>query len=249
MIGKDQFRGWAKYYDYIYSEEGEDTQFYLDEVKNVDGRILEIGCGTGRMYLEVLEHGSDIYGFDISSEMLDKLRRKAEKRGLKPEVKQAKMENFSYDKKFDLITIPFNTFLHNLTVDEQVLTLKNCKKHLKDNGRLILDFYLPDFQKVVEGIGEESGSTEKIDVEGEEYRREVEVVWESKVEQIRTVENKLYNPKGEVVWKNKFKTKLVSKREFELLLKLVGFTDWNVYQGFDREEVKKPKITVWEIEK
>lgn len=249
MVDEEQFKGWADYYDYIYSEKGEDIQFYLDEIENTNGRILEIGIGTGRIYLDALENGADIYGFDISKEMLERTREKAEKRSLKPRIKQAKMEEFEYSKEFDLIIIPFNTFLHNLTIDEQISTLENCKDHLKENGRLMLDFYIPDFQKVTEGTGEGSRSTEKIDIKGEEFERLVEVNWESQVEQIREIRNELYDPEEELVWENTFKTKLVSKREFELLLKLVDFKEWKVYQGFDKKELQEPERAVWEIKK
>lgn len=249
MVDEDQFKGWAEYYDYIYSEDGEDVQFYLDEIRQTDKRVLEIGCGTGRIYLDALENGADIYGFDISEEMLEKLREKAGERGLDTKVRQAKMEGFNYDKKFDLIIIPFNTYMHNLTIEEQVSTLENCKEHLKEDGKLIVDFYIPDLEKVAEGTGEGSRSTEKVEIEGEEYERVVEVDWESEVEQIRTVKNDLYNSHGEVVWENEFKTKLVSKREFELLLKLVEFSEWGVYQGFDREDLEKPVRSVWEVQK
>ena len=44
------------------------------------GRCLEIGVGTGRIALPLHERGVDLYGIDISSAMLEKLRTKASER-------------------------------------------------------------------------------------------------------------------------------------------------------------------------
>ncbi|MCJ7450143.1 MAG: hypothetical protein MUP58_00165 [Candidatus Nanohaloarchaeota archaeon QJJ-9] len=99
-----------------------------------------------------------------------------------------------------------------------------------------IDFYLKEVKKV--------------EVDGETYRREVEVEWVDEVEQIRRIKNRLYSPEGKLVWENDFKTKLVSKREFELLLKLVGFSDWKVYGGFDKQELESTEQeAVWIVEK
>ncbi len=43
----------ARFYDLIYHElrDGVDHQFFLDEIKRARGRILEIGAGTGRFFI------------------------------------------------------------------------------------------------------------------------------------------------------------------------------------------------------
>lgn len=41
-----------------------------------DGRILEVGCGTGRLLLAAREHGYRVEGADASADMLNMLRRK-----------------------------------------------------------------------------------------------------------------------------------------------------------------------------
>ena len=249
MVDEDQFSGWAEYYDLIYEGRNEeDKQFYLDEMDKTEGKILEIGCGTGRIYIPALEKGIDIYGFDISEEMIEKLREKAENKGLEPKVKQADMTDFSYNQKFSLIIIPFRTYLHNLTVQEQLDTLKNCKEHLEEDGKLILNFYLPDYEKVAEGDG--SKSIEEIEKDGETFRREVEVSWQSEIEEVRKIHNRMYNSKEELVWESEFKTKIVSKPKFELLLRNAEFSDWQVYGGFNKDKLESTsQEAVWIVEK
>ena len=158
------------------------------------------------------------------------------------------MESLQLDREFDLVIIPFNTFLHNLKLEEQISTMENIREHLKSGGKLLLDFYIPDFEKVAEGTGEGSRSTETVMIEGEIFERVTKVEWIDEVEQIRSIRNELFDPEGEKVWESEFKMKIISKREFELLLKIAGFEEWKIYQGFDREELEEPCRSVWIVE-
>ena len=68
----------ARFYDLIYHKvrDGVDNNFYLEKIKNSGGKILEVGTGTGRLLIEALENGADIYGIDLSPAMLDILKAK-----------------------------------------------------------------------------------------------------------------------------------------------------------------------------
>jgi hypothetical protein len=54
------------------------------------------------------------------------------------------MRRFQIDRRFGLIIAPLNTFLHNLTLDDQRATLSSCRKHLRPGGLLALDCFNPD---------------------------------------------------------------------------------------------------------
>lgn len=103
------FEEWAKVYDMIYGNFKEDLDFYKREARKAKGKVLEIACGTGRIYLELLKDGIDAYGIDISENMLRVLKEKAKKLGLNPKVKKADMRNFRFNTKFSLIIIPFRS--------------------------------------------------------------------------------------------------------------------------------------------
>ena len=51
------------------------------------GRLLEVGCGTGRLLLPLLEAGHEVDGLDASPEMLAQCRSKLEERGDKQVVR------------------------------------------------------------------------------------------------------------------------------------------------------------------
>lgn len=242
------FEDYAALYDVIHESKnsGEDVEFYVEEVKKVDGKVLEIGCGTGRIYLEMLEQGVDAYGIDISEEMLERLREKAEERNLEPKVFEADMQDFDLDEKFSLVMIPYRSFHHNLTVDDQLATLETIYGHLEEGGKLILNFYCPDFDFISENYGKELSS----DVEG---HPELELVEYNEivdpVDMIIEFEKKVLED-GEVKWSSTGKSKMTTKTEFELLLRNSSFSDWKVYGGFELDELENSKQEmVWIVEK
>ena len=74
-------RNFARFYDLMYNQlrDSLDNEFYLGEIQKTTGRILEIGVGTGRLFIEALNLGAEIYGIDISPEMIKELQAKLKK--------------------------------------------------------------------------------------------------------------------------------------------------------------------------
>lgn len=60
---------WAYWYDLINENERGDHSFYQSLVDESD-LALELACGTGRVYLNLIEKGYNIHGLDISDNML-----------------------------------------------------------------------------------------------------------------------------------------------------------------------------------
>jgi SAM-dependent methyltransferase len=243
----EDVKDYADLYDIVSQEnnDGEDTEFYVKKAKETDGKVLEVACGTGRIYLEMLEAGVEAFGIDLSEEMLEKLREKAERRGLQPDVSQEDMRDFDLDEKFSLIIIPYRSFLHNLTIGDQLSTLETIYSHLEEGGKLILNFYSPDIDFISENYGKERTR----EIRDGEYTlvENVEII--DSVNWIIEFEKKLVK-NGEEKWSSKANTKMVTRPEFELLLKNSSFSDWEVYGGFDLEELEDSKQEmVWIIEK
>ena len=60
----------ARFYDVIYSHlRTVDRDFFLWAIRETRGPVLEIGVGTGRLFLDAINAGADIYGIDISLTM------------------------------------------------------------------------------------------------------------------------------------------------------------------------------------
>lgn len=78
MNVKNGYAVWAKSYDqdlsYLDSFEKENFWAILGKVKGK--KVLDAGCGTGRLVPELVQMGADITCLDVSAEMLEVLRRK-----------------------------------------------------------------------------------------------------------------------------------------------------------------------------
>jgi SAM-dependent methyltransferase len=144
---------YARFYDLIYrhQRDGIDNAFFLKEINQTDGKILEIGVGTGRLFTDALKRGADIYGIDISRSMLDVLHEKLNENEVK-RVSNQNIIDFNFDFNFDLIIAPFHMMMHILEKDEQLAAIKNVHRHLTDHGRFIFDAFIPDLRQLINEI-------------------------------------------------------------------------------------------------
>ncbi len=67
------------------------------------GKVLDLGCGDGRISLFFAEHGYDVLGIDISPRAIHKLNHLAQVRGLDVKARVQQMEDFVFERDFDVI--------------------------------------------------------------------------------------------------------------------------------------------------
>jgi len=123
----------------------DDIKFYIDYAKSQNCKnILELGCGTGRVAISLAKEGFNVTGLDLSDEMLDVFRAKIDV-GVKDKIEliYGNMADFSLNKKFDMIIVPFRAF-QCLTDDKDIENSVNCvKNHLADGGIFIVNVFNP----------------------------------------------------------------------------------------------------------
>jgi SAM-dependent methyltransferase len=143
----------ARFYDLIYHQvrDGVDNNFYLEKIKNSGGKVLEVGTGTGRLLIEALENGADIYGIDLSPAMLEKLRVKLDERH-QSRITLQNIVDFRSDYRFDLIIAPFRVMMHLTEKSDQLKALENVYNHLKPGGEFVFDTFIPDLKMLISGI-------------------------------------------------------------------------------------------------
>lgn len=143
----------AGFYDLIYHQirDGVDNKFYLDKIKNTSGKVLEVGTGTGRLLIEALENGADIYGIDISPSMLNYLKAKLNTEQQK-RISLQNIIDFTSDIKYDLIVAPFRVFMHLTEKADQLDALNNAYYHLNPGGQFIFDVFVPDLRPLINGL-------------------------------------------------------------------------------------------------
>ncbi len=157
----DSYHISAKYYDgaYLSMKDLVDAPFYLGLARQYGGPVLEIGCGTGRVLLNIARAGIEIQGLDNSAPMLARLNEKLA--GEEPEVKrritlhQGDMREFRLPGKFPLIILPFRPMQHMYTVPDQLHALTAAASHLEEGGFLAFDVFYPRFERLAVGLGEE----------------------------------------------------------------------------------------------
>src|SRR6266850_735314 len=144
----------AGYYDEspLVQKRLQDVVFYRDAARDCGDPVLELGCGTGRVTMAVAEAGKRITGLELSERMLE---RAVKKRGeLRVEARervhlvQGDMAKFDLGEKFRLVIIPFRVFQHLLEERQQIGCLECVQKHLMRKGRLILDVFQTDAERM-----------------------------------------------------------------------------------------------------
>ena len=139
------YGSYSSIYDAEYADYDTDAAFYVKMAKKAQGPALELGCGTGRVLLELARAGCEVTGLDCSAAMLERLQQKLG--DLAPEVQarvsllEGDMRNFNIDGEFGLIYLPFREFMHLMKIADQLLCLNCIHRHLHHDGRLVINLY------------------------------------------------------------------------------------------------------------
>ena len=146
MSSTNDYTPFAELYDLFYADFEDDLNMYAGFAERSGGPILEVGSGTGRVSIALAEAGHHVVGVELAEAMQIVAQRKADRASVTDRVEfvAGDMRNFKLDRHFGLAIAPLNTFLHNLTLDDQLATLRRIKQHLKPGGLLVLDCFNPD---------------------------------------------------------------------------------------------------------
>src|SRR4051794_23885638 len=93
-VGDEAFYSHARTYDLMFPGGGAAVGFYRAEAARAGGAVLELGCGTGSKLIPIASDGRECVGLDLSSDMLDEARRKADESGVVVEWRQGDMAAF-----------------------------------------------------------------------------------------------------------------------------------------------------------
>lgn len=139
----------ARYYDLVHADLTADIGYLLTLAAGVDGAILELGCGTGRLLIPLARAGHAIIGVDNAAAMLDRARQKIAVEP--PEVRQritllaSDIVSFSLPaqaERFALAFIGYNTLMH-LSPEQVVAVFNRIGRCLQPGGTLFLDLANP----------------------------------------------------------------------------------------------------------
>ena len=106
---------------------------FLDPKK--DDKILDIGCGDGVWYLELKKRGMRVMGLDVSGYDLNKLKERAKKLSLKPEVIKADAQNMPFESNAFDKAYSISTFEH---IEDDKKVFEEVNRILKPKGVLVI---------------------------------------------------------------------------------------------------------------
>ena len=139
--------GWDDYADYYDWENAQtvgrrDIAFWQRMAAPVEGAILELGCGTGRVAMPVARKGATVIGIDRSASMLERARERVRRARLGSRVKliRGDIRHLPFpDRSFPLVMAPYG-ILQSL-LDERLLTatLKDVRRVLTRRGTFGLE--------------------------------------------------------------------------------------------------------------
>jgi SAM-dependent methyltransferase len=137
----------ARYYDLAPSPfDGQDVPFYVARLPTHAARVLELGCGTGRVLVPLAPHCAYLHGIDLSNAMLAMCRERLAAAGIgrrRACAEPGDITRLDLGQTFDLIIAPFRVF-QNLETDAQVTGFfDSVRRHLAPGGRCILNVFRP----------------------------------------------------------------------------------------------------------
>ncbi|BAZ08946.1 hypothetical protein NIES4071_07520 [Calothrix sp. NIES-4071] len=112
-----------------------DIPFWIDMANQYGDSVLELCCGSGRISIPLAQTGKLVTGIDILDSMLSEAREKCSQ----AEWVKADVRNFDLGNKFSLIIFPFNSLGHLLDIKAIEDCFSCIRKHLKPEGRFIID--------------------------------------------------------------------------------------------------------------
>jgi SAM-dependent methyltransferase len=106
------------------------------------GPVLELGVGTGRVALPLVQRGLQVHGIDASPAMLAKLR--AKPGGDHVRVVVGDMVEVSVGASYSLVFAVFNTLFALVSQEEQVRCFANVAGRLTGGGVFVVEAFVPD---------------------------------------------------------------------------------------------------------
>jgi len=113
------------------------------------GPVLELGIGTGRVALPLVERGICVYGIDLSPAMVEQLR--AKPGGDAVGVTIGDFATTRVEGDFSLAYLVFNTITNLTTEDAQVECFANVAEHLEPGGRFVIENFIPALHRLQPG--------------------------------------------------------------------------------------------------
>lgn len=141
----------AAFYDEEFAERKFEIPFYQRLAERCKGPILEVACGTGRLTIPLAVAGHQIKGLDVSEQMLQMARQKAQREGVDIEWFRQDCRAMELGRQFHLIFSATNSMQHLLDTASVEAFLRSAADHIQPGGLLLIDVMNPDVRRLARG--------------------------------------------------------------------------------------------------
>lgn len=138
---------YPQYFDLSFRDETDTEVEFFEKafVRYVDHpvrRVLEPGCGGGRLVLEMARRKYDVVAFDLNEKAVRYVRRRLRRTGRSADVYVQDMTDFQLEESVDAAFCTWNTFRHLLTDEAARQHLHSVANAMNLGGIYILGLHL-----------------------------------------------------------------------------------------------------------
>ena len=136
---------WTQYAPIMFDdarwEEAPTVAQYVRDIAKLapGGKVLDAGCGLGRISVELAALGLDVTGVDIIQSELDAAKDSAEAEGVELTLINHDLRTFSAPNQYDCAINLFTSFGYCDTIEEDMQILRSIADSLKAGGTFIME--------------------------------------------------------------------------------------------------------------
>lgn len=220
----------SKYYSEIFPYNPMQLQFVESSMGNLRGKkLLDIGCATGELALQLAANEAHIIGIDLNKDLLDQAQSKRGS-GSNPEFRLGNMLELKSDFKgaiFDAVLCFGNTLVHLESKELVAQMLNGVFQVLKPGGKLLLQILNYDYI-----LEEQLSQLPLIETDNIKFLRQYRFDQNSPKIQFYT---ELHLKKENQVVVNETSLLALKSNELLDLLRDAGFQNISLYSNFKRE--------------
>jgi len=132
-------------------------------LKDKEGNILDLGCGTGRNFVKI---NGTIYGVDFSKEMIKYARINAKKKGISSEFLVSSLGSLDFESDFFDSAIYIAALHCIVSKKERENSLKELFRVLKPNAEALITVWSKNHKKLVN------------------HPKDATIIWKTKTEEL-----------------------------------------------------------------
>ncbi len=187
-------------------------------------RILDAGCGPGRISVEFALQGMNVTGVDLMKPFLDAAAESASDEGVKLDLIQCDLRNYETESPFDVAVNLYTSFGYCHKIEDDITILKRIYGAIKKDGWFIMECLSREIEA-------------RDFIEGEWFERAGKIVLtnfgvEGAWEGLRSKWILIDKETGERI-EHEFVQRLYSAIELKRILLSCGFSSCEIYGDFD----------------